>query len=88
MDSTPVLPMTSVVHTISVSKITSTNASYVQWVTDFSNDVTAEVVADSSFKRLEAFHNLAAAALRWVTLPRNLPRAAQHTQLYYPLNPL
>jgi hypothetical protein len=56
--------MTSVVHTISVSKITSTNSSYVQWVTDFSNDVTAEVVADSSFKRLEAFNNLASAAQR------------------------
>jgi hypothetical protein len=51
--------VTSVVHTISLKKITAHNTTFIEWVTDFSNDATAEIVTDSSFKRLDAFKNLA-----------------------------
>jgi hypothetical protein len=56
--STSPLLFTSAVHTISVTRVTSSNTSFVQWITDFSNDATVEVTMDSSYKRLEAFQNL------------------------------
>lgn len=55
--STP-LPFSSAIHTISVTRVTSSNATFVEWVADFSNDASAAVMADSSFKRLEALADL------------------------------
>ena len=51
----PPIAVTSILHTISLKKVTSSNATYIEWSTDFSNDATSEVVQDSSFKKLEAF---------------------------------
>lgn len=34
----PSAPFTSAIHTLSVKKVTMTNATFVEWVTDFSND--------------------------------------------------
>lgn len=56
----PASSVTSVVHSISCKRVSADNTTFVEWVTDFSNDATAEVVSDSSFKRLEAFNDLAA----------------------------
>ena len=52
------MPVTSVIHTISLRRITASNATFVEWITDFSNDATVEIVSDSSFKRLDAFKDL------------------------------
>eukprot|EP00597_Dinobryon_sp_UTEXLB2267_P002487 CAMPEP_0170057890 /NCGR_PEP_ID=MMETSP0019_2-20121128/718_1 /TAXON_ID=98059 /ORGANISM="Dinobryon sp., Strain UTEXLB2267" /LENGTH=155 /DNA_ID=CAMNT_0010262693 /DNA_START=66 /DNA_END=533 /DNA_ORIENTATION=- len=51
----PPVAVTSILHSISLKKVTSSNATYIEWSTDFSNDATSEVVQDSSFKKLEAF---------------------------------
>jgi hypothetical protein len=58
ISSEPAAVVTSVVHTIKLRRITSSNSTFVEWVTDFSNDATAEVISDSRFKRLEAFVSL------------------------------
>lgn len=55
--STP-LPFTSAIHSISLNRVTSSNSTFIEWVSDFSSDASAEVVFDSSYKRLEAFANL------------------------------
>jgi hypothetical protein len=55
--STP-LPFSSAIHTISATRVTASDTTFVQWVTDFSNDATAAVIADSAYKKLEAFQNL------------------------------
>ena len=56
--SEPSAPFSSAIHTISLKKITMSNSTYVEWVTDFSNDATSTVVMDSSFKHREAFVDL------------------------------
>ena len=61
--SEPAASVSSMIHTISLKSVsTNPNTTYVEWVTDFSNDATAETVMDSSFKRQDAFADLAAAA--------------------------
>jgi hypothetical protein len=64
ISSEPASSVTSAIHTISLKKVSAQNATFIEWVTDFSNDATAEIVSDSRFKRLEAFTNLATAQLR------------------------
>ena len=56
--SEPALPVTSALHTISLIRVTSDNSTFVQWTTDFSNDVDTAIVEDSRFKKLEAFAGL------------------------------
>lgn len=46
MESEPALNVTSVVHTITVHKVTNNNTAFVQWDSDFSNDATSEVLLD------------------------------------------
>ena len=61
--SEPAASVSSIIHTISLKPITTNpHATFVEWVTDFSNDCTAETVMDSSYKRQDAFADLAAAA--------------------------
>jgi hypothetical protein len=55
----PASRVTSMVHSISLRKVTANNATYMEWSTDFSNDATSEVVQDSSFKKLDALAHLA-----------------------------
>lgn len=43
LESEPAIPVTSVVHTISLQRISATNQTFVMWDTDFSNDATSEV---------------------------------------------
>jgi hypothetical protein len=42
-------------------QVTASNATYIKWTTDFSNDATSEVVMDSQYKKLDAFKELAGA---------------------------
>jgi hypothetical protein len=52
------------IHTISLKEITADPTStYIEWTTDFSSDATTHTVMDSSYKRQEAFKDLAAAAI-------------------------
>jgi hypothetical protein len=52
------------IHTICLKEITADPTStYIEWTTDFSSDATTHTVMDSSYKRQEAFKDLAAAAL-------------------------
>ena len=55
---TPEAHVASVVHSISLKKITATNGTYIEWATDFSSDVTSQIILDSSLKRLEAFQSI------------------------------
>jgi hypothetical protein len=60
IESEPATSFSSAVHTISLKRIsTGTGSTYIEWITDFSNDVTSDIVVDSSFKRQEAFSDLA-----------------------------
>jgi hypothetical protein len=59
IESQPASPVVSVIHTISLKKVTTGGSkTYVEWVSDFSSDATAQVVLDSSYKRQEAFADL------------------------------
>jgi hypothetical protein len=64
ISSEPASSVTSAIHTISLKKVSAQNATFIEWVTDFSNDATAEIVSDSRYKRLEAFANLSATYAR------------------------
>jgi hypothetical protein len=49
----PALPVSSVLHTFSLKKVTAANQTFIEWSTDFSNDAGAEVILDSKFKKLD-----------------------------------
>lgn len=72
IQSSSPLPFSSAIHTLSVTRVTSSNTTFLEWVTDFSNDATAEVLADSSFKRLEALANLQVVAGELASLARRV----------------
>lgn len=55
----PASSYTSALHTITCRRISTSNQCFVQWETDFSNDATADIVLDSSYKKKEAFAALA-----------------------------
>jgi len=60
----PAALVSSMIHTISLKEITADPTStYIEWTTDFSSDATTHTVMDSSYKRQEAFKDLAAAAI-------------------------
>lgn len=58
----PASSYTSALHTITCRRISTSNQCFVQWETDFSNDATADIVLDSSYKKKEAFSALAVRA--------------------------
>ena len=68
IDCLPASPVTSVIHTISLKKVTNGGGTFIEWVSDFSSDATAEVVLDSGYKRHEAFGDLSTAALTFINL--------------------
>lgn len=48
------------IHTISLKRVSSLlESTFIEWVSDFSSDATSETVIDSSYKRREAFQDLA-----------------------------
>jgi hypothetical protein len=56
--SEPSLACMAQIHTIFLARVTDTNATYIQWNTEFSNDATNQVVADSKWKKRDAFNDL------------------------------
>lgn len=58
IESTPSAAHSSQVHEIIVAPVTFTDEALFTWTVDYSSDVTAEVVQDSKFKRIEAFRHL------------------------------
>ncbi len=58
--SDPVLPgFSGAMHTIQLFEVTASAQTYIRWSSDFSADVTQEVVQDSKHKKLESFADLA-----------------------------
>merc|ERR1719245_3037643 len=62
-ESEPAVKFTSVVNTITLRRITTQldgqkGKTFVEWVSDYSNDATAEVIQDSDFKKKESFKAL------------------------------
>merc|ERR1719316_1259498 len=58
IESEPAAPTFSAVHTITCSRVTTTNQCFVKWNTDFSSDATPEVIEDSRWKKDDAFKQL------------------------------
>jgi len=50
----PAHTVSGVAHTMSLKTITSTKSTFFEWTTDFTNDVTANVIADNGMKKQEA----------------------------------
>ena len=55
----PPVSFSSSVNTIKVKRVTASDQTFVQWSTDFSSDVTAEIVADNKYKKLDFFEAVA-----------------------------
>jgi hypothetical protein len=45
-------------NTIHLHKVTSDNSTFVQWSSDFSNDVDSHTIQDNKFKKLDCFTEL------------------------------
>eukprot|EP01060_Flectonema_neradi_P001392 TRINITY_DN1083_c0_g1_i1.p1 TRINITY_DN1083_c0_g1~~TRINITY_DN1083_c0_g1_i1.p1 ORF type:complete len:139 (+),score=27.41 TRINITY_DN1083_c0_g1_i1:84-500(+) len=58
VESDPPAMYMSAMHTIHCRRITESNQTYLEWVSDYSMDSTQEVVQDSRFKHLDAFAEL------------------------------
>jgi hypothetical protein len=56
----PEISFSSLQNTITLFKVTSDNSTFVQWESDYSNDVNAHVIQDAKFKKLDAFKDLKA----------------------------
>ena len=60
VESAPAHYVMGTLHKLSLLSVTTTNQTFVQWETDFSSDVSQEVVQDSKYKKIEALGDLAA----------------------------
>eukprot|EP00937_MAST-01D_sp_MAST-1D-sp2_P008224 g8224.t1 len=56
--SEPALQVASALHSLSLTRVTLDNTTFVQWTTDFTNDAGIAVVQDSRYKKLDAFTGL------------------------------
>ncbi len=54
----PEITFSSLVVTIKLSPVTETNATFLCWESDYSNDVNAHIVQDGKYKKLEYFKDL------------------------------
>ena len=61
VEAEPASIVSSIVHTISLKRVSGNATTFVEWITDFSSDATSEVVLDSAFKRQEAIADLSRA---------------------------
>eukprot|EP00741_Cyanophora_paradoxa_P025620 tig00000383_g24724.t1 len=61
IESDPPATAMSQIHTIKLRRVTQSNTTLVEWISDFSNDANQAVIQDSRFKKLEAFQDLAKA---------------------------
>jgi len=51
----PSVSHASQIGTIKVKRVTASDQTFVQWTTDFSSDVTASIIADNKYKKLDFF---------------------------------
>jgi hypothetical protein len=58
ISASPEITFSSMLTTIRLLKVTSDNTTYLQWDTDYSNDVNSHIVQDGKFKKLECFKDL------------------------------
>merc|ERR1712080_439952 len=61
VESEPAAPTFSAVHTLTCSSIThqlGIGQSFIEWTTDFSSDVTYDVIEDAKWKKIDAFLQL------------------------------
>jgi len=58
VSATPQVTFTSMQHHIRLHKVTFNNTTYVEWATDFSNDVDSHVIQDNKFKKEDYFKDL------------------------------
>ncbi len=54
----PSVTFTSMSNTVSLYKVTSDNTCFIEWSTDFSNDVDSHVVQDRKYKKLDWFNEM------------------------------
>ena len=54
----PTVTYSTLQHTWTFHKVTDNNTTYVQWASDFSNDVDSHVIQDNKYKKLDAFGEL------------------------------
>lgn len=54
-EADPVIPVTSVQGEIKLFAVTETNQTFVQWTTEYSNDVDIQVIQDQKFKKHDFF---------------------------------
>jgi NAD(P)-dependent dehydrogenase (short-subunit alcohol dehydrogenase family) len=55
VQSEPAAKALSAVHTVRLRRVTDTNHTYIEWITDFSKDATHEVIEDCRYKQRENF---------------------------------
>ena len=58
ISSDPVCSVSSMISTIKVRRVTASDQTFIQWTTDFSSDVTATIIADNKYKKLDFFQSL------------------------------
>lgn len=58
ISSEPACQVSSMINTIKVRRVTASDQTFIQWTTDFSSDVTAAIVADNKYKKLDFFQSL------------------------------
>jgi len=62
VESIPPVSYLSVVHTVTLRRITSVGQSFVEFTSDYSNDAKSEVLADSKYKKVDFIQQLAKAS--------------------------
>ncbi|KAJ2894136.1 hypothetical protein IWW38_002662, partial [Coemansia aciculifera] len=58
IDSNPAVAFLSAQHTITVTRVTANNTSFVQWSSDYSATGSEAAVLDAKYKKLEALADL------------------------------
>ena len=58
ISSEPSVTYSSANHEISLMEVTTSNQTFIEWSTNFSNDASIEVIEDSRFKKKEGFKDL------------------------------
>ncbi len=58
MTAEPEITFSSLQNTIRLYKVTADNSTFVQWESDYSNDVNTHVLQDGKYKKLDAFKDL------------------------------
>ena len=58
VESTPNISVTSVTNALRLHRVTDDNTTFLEWETEFSNDVDVGVIQDNKYKKLETFAEL------------------------------